>query len=99
MPPAGALEPAVGAGVARRGTAASRGRCAAAAARPGDGASARVSRPHLRRASRRRAVTGGAAMSDETEHGRPPRILDADTEHTVKNHLAVIVGFCELLIG
>jgi hypothetical protein len=27
------------------------------------------------------------------------RVLDADTEHTVKNHLAVIVGFCELLLA
>jgi hypothetical protein len=27
------------------------------------------------------------------------RVLDAETEHTVKNHLAVIVGFCELLLA
>jgi hypothetical protein len=29
----------------------------------------------------------------------PPRVLDLETEHTIKNHLAVIVGFCELLIS
>ena len=29
---------------------------------------------------------------------RPPRVLDRETEHAVKNHLAVIVGFCELLL-
>jgi hypothetical protein len=28
-----------------------------------------------------------------------PRVLDADTEHTVKNHLAVILGLCELLLA
>ena len=33
------------------------------------------------------------------EHRRQPFTLDAETEHTVKNHLAVILGFCELLIG
>ena len=35
------------------------------------------------------------------EGQRPPagRVLDADTDHTVKNHLAVIVGFCELLLA
>ena len=27
------------------------------------------------------------------------RVLDSETEHTVKNHLAVIVGFCELLLS
>ena len=27
------------------------------------------------------------------------RVLDAETEHTVKNQLAVIVGFCELLLA
>ena len=25
-------------------------------------------------------------------------VLDATTEHAIKNHLAVIVGFCELLL-
>lgn len=30
---------------------------------------------------------------------RPPLVLDAETEHSVKNHLAVIVGFCELLLA
>jgi hypothetical protein len=34
---------------------------------------------------------------DET--GRGARVLDADTEHAIKNHLAVIVGFCELLLA
>ena len=29
----------------------------------------------------------------------PGRLLDPDTEHTVKNHLAVIVGFCELVLA
>jgi hypothetical protein len=29
----------------------------------------------------------------------PPRVLDAETEHTIKNHLAVIAGFCELLLA
>ena len=38
-------------------------------------------------------------MSKEREDDRPRRVLDADTEHTVKNHLAVIVGFCELLLA
>jgi signal transduction histidine kinase len=27
------------------------------------------------------------------------RVIDAETEHTIKNHLAVILGFCELLIA
>jgi len=31
--------------------------------------------------------------------GQPPLVLDAETEHTVKNHLAVIAGFCELLLA
>ena len=26
------------------------------------------------------------------------RVLDKETEHTIKNHLAVIAGFCELLL-
>ena len=38
-------------------------------------------------------------MSDEPGRGRPSRAMDADTEHAVKNHLAVIVGFTELLLG
>ena len=38
-------------------------------------------------------------MSDEEERGLSGRVLDADTEHTVKNHLAVIVGFTELLLA
>lgn len=28
----------------------------------------------------------------------PGRVIDASTEHTIKNHLAVIVGFSELLL-
>jgi hypothetical protein len=27
-----------------------------------------------------------------------PLTLDVETEHTVKNHLAIIVGYCELLL-
>jgi hypothetical protein len=37
-------------------------------------------------------------MTPDEERGRM-RVLDAETEHTVKNHLAVIVGFCELLLA
>ena len=33
------------------------------------------------------------------EAGNRTGLFDADTEHTVKNHLAVIVGFCELLLA
>ena len=33
------------------------------------------------------------------ESRRAPLVLDAETEHTVKNHLAVIVGCCELLLA
>jgi hypothetical protein len=35
----------------------------------------------------------------EGSRKREPFVLDAEAEHTVKNHLAVIVGFCELLIA
>ena len=38
-------------------------------------------------------------MSGDDAYTRPPRVLDTDTEHTIKNHLAVIVGFCELLLA
>ena len=38
-------------------------------------------------------------MSVEGERAHAGRVLDADTEHTVKNHLAVILGFCELLLA
>jgi two-component sensor histidine kinase len=31
--------------------------------------------------------------------GEPSRVLDQETEHTVKNHLAVIVGFVELVLA
>ena len=37
-------------------------------------------------------------MSGDSEP-RGGRVLDTETEHTVKNHLAVIVGFCELLLA
>ena len=37
-------------------------------------------------------------MSDDAAPRRG-RMLDAETEHAVKNHLAVIVGFCELLLS
>lgn len=30
---------------------------------------------------------------------RPPRVLDVHAEHTLKNHLAIIVGYCELLLA
>jgi hypothetical protein len=30
---------------------------------------------------------------------REPLVLDAETEHAVKNHLAVLAGFCELLLA
>ncbi len=36
-------------------------------------------------------------MSDGRKY--EPRVIDAETEHTIKNHLAVIVGFCELLLA
>ena len=38
-------------------------------------------------------------MSSDKGAGRAARVIDADTEHTVKNHLAVIVGFSELLLA
>jgi hypothetical protein len=37
-------------------------------------------------------------VSGEADRSYSGRVLDADTEHTVKNHLAVIVGFTELLM-
>ena len=37
-------------------------------------------------------------MSGDSEP-RGGRVLDTETEHAVKNHLAVIVGFCELLLA
>ena len=39
---------------------------------------------------------------DAPEHQlqtRAPRALDVATEHTLKNHLAIIVGYCELLLA
>ncbi len=27
------------------------------------------------------------------------RLIDPETEHTIKNHLAVIAGYCELLLS
>ena len=41
---------------------------------------------------------GGDVVGPQ-EPRREPLVLDADTEHTVKNHLAVILGFCELLLA
>jgi hypothetical protein len=38
-------------------------------------------------------------MTPEEERRGQPLVLDAETEHTVKNHLSVIVGFCELLLA
>lgn len=34
-----------------------------------------------------------------TEPFPTPRVIDAEMEHSIKNHLAVIVGFCELLLS
>lgn len=31
--------------------------------------------------------------------GPAPRVIDAETEHTINNHLAVIAGYCDLLIA
>jgi hypothetical protein len=36
---------------------------------------------------------------EKKEPARVGRVLDVDTEHTVKNHLAVILGFSELLLA
>ncbi len=35
---------------------------------------------------------------NEEDHREPVRLPEADLDHTVKNHLAVIVGYCELLL-
>ena len=32
-------------------------------------------------------------------HSPRCRMLDLETEHTLKNHLAVILGYCELLLS
>lgn len=41
-----------------------------------------------------------SARSRGSDSGAPsPRTLDIKTEHTLKNHLAIILGFCELLLG
>jgi hypothetical protein len=37
-------------------------------------------------------------MSGEEERQRAGLVLDSETEHAIKNHLAVIVGFSELLL-
>ena len=29
----------------------------------------------------------------------PGLVLDATTEHAIKNHIAIILGFCELLLN
>lgn len=39
-------------------------------------------------------------MPDDEADCRPRvRVLDPATEHTLKNYLAVIVGYCDLLLG
>ena len=38
-------------------------------------------------------------MSGEDERKRPELVLDSETEHAIKNHIAVIVGFSELLLA
>lgn len=41
-----------------------------------------------------------SARSRGSGSGAPsPRTLDRETEHTLKNHLAIILGFCELLLA
>lgn len=42
---------------------------------------------------------GGAAVMTPDTPRKGPLVLEPETEHTVKNHLAVIVGFCELLLN
>lgn len=29
----------------------------------------------------------------------PPRVLEHETEHTLRNHVAIIAGYCELLLS
>jgi hypothetical protein len=36
---------------------------------------------------------------DKPQHAHAPRLLDAETEHALKNHIAIIVGYCELLLA
>jgi hypothetical protein len=31
--------------------------------------------------------------------GRGPRVIDGETEHAIKNHLAVVAGYCDLLLA
>lgn len=31
------------------------------------------------------------------DHQRVTLVLDAGSEHTLRNHLAVVIGFCELM--
>ena len=38
-------------------------------------------------------------MTDERDDRPPGFVLDPETEHDVKNHVAVIVGFSELLLA
>ena len=46
-------------------------------------------------------------MSNPPDDNRPTeearllrcRMLDLETEHTLKNHLAIILGYCELLLS
>ena len=38
-------------------------------------------------------------MSGENDRKGTGLVLDAETEHAIKNHIAVIVGFSELLLA
>jgi hypothetical protein len=38
-------------------------------------------------------------MTPEDDRQRTAFVLDSGTEHAIKNHIAVIVGFSELLLG
>jgi hypothetical protein len=31
--------------------------------------------------------------------GRGPRVIDGETEHAIKNHLAILAGYCDLLLA
>lgn len=37
--------------------------------------------------------------SPRSGDGSLSRTIDLETEHTLKNHLAIILGFCELLLA
>ena len=38
-------------------------------------------------------------MTAEDDRQRTAFVLDSETEHAVKNHIAVIIGFTELLLA